>query len=104
MARPERPADPRAGPVRRLGYELRPVPAHGPVVPKGRKPVSGLRPFGPPRIEGVVQDVVPITAPPDLVTWYVTLAPLQKWKVRFTRAPSRSESRNSCVSVMPLPV
>ncbi|CAM5732400.1 hypothetical protein SALBM311S_12731 [Streptomyces alboniger] len=42
---------------------------------------------------------MPVTEVPDLVTWYVTVAPLQKWKVRVTREPSLSALKNSGVSL-----
>jgi hypothetical protein len=41
---------------------------------------------------------VPVTEFPDLVTWYATVAPLQKWKVRVILASSLTESKNAGVS------
>lgn len=55
--------------------------------PPGRAPASG-------------QDVEPVTVPPDLVTWYVVVAPLQKWKVSFTRSFSLIASRKAGVRRM----
>lgn len=46
------------------------------------------------------QEVVPVTVLPDLVTWYVTVAPLQKWKVSSTRVSSLRASRKAGVRPM----
>lgn len=42
---------------------------------------------------GRTQAAVPVTEPPFFVTRYVTVAPLQKWKVRVACAPSRRALR-----------
>ncbi len=43
---------------------------------------------------------MPVTEVPELVTWYVTVAPLQKWNVSVTRESSVSELKKSGVSLM----
>jgi hypothetical protein len=43
---------------------------------------------------------VPATEVPDLLTWYLTVAPLQKWNVRVAGAPSVSVLRKPGVRVM----
>jgi hypothetical protein len=48
------------------------------------------------------QEAVPVTVVPDLVTWYVTVAPDQKWKVSVTGAPSLSDLRKSALTVVVL--
>jgi hypothetical protein len=51
-------------------------------------------------VAGSVQDVVPVTVPADLVMWYVTAVPLQKRKVRSTRASLFRASRKAGVRRM----
>lgn len=50
--------------------------------------------------EPVGQDAVPVTELPYFVTWYVTMAPLQKWNFSVTGALSCSAFRKSDVRVI----
>jgi hypothetical protein len=47
---------------------------------------------------------VPLTRSPDFVTLYVTVVPLQKWKVSVTRAPSSTSAKKAAGSVITLPL
>lgn len=74
---------------------------HGAARPTVRtRPSPRWQPSARPSADRPTQAGEPVTVSPDLVTWYVALAPLQKWKVSVTRAPSRREVTNSAVNLM----
>ncbi len=45
---------------------------------------------------------MPVTELPDLVTWYVTVVPLQKWNVSVTGAPSLTAPKKAGARVTSL--